>query len=105
MKRTITAQEMAKDLRNDPYANWSEEGAKTMAEYLLEFEADCGTEMEWDIAAVRADYQEYESACKACRDLGLGERGQSAEKAMELLESHTWVHEIGNSGRVIVANY
>ena len=45
----------------DENAAWSMAGAFALVEYLEEIEAYCGTEIEFDRAAIRCEYSEHES--------------------------------------------
>jgi hypothetical protein len=57
----MSTTEITLDLLNDENANWSPAGARAMAEYLEELEADTGAEMEFDRVAIRCDYAEHKS--------------------------------------------
>jgi hypothetical protein len=61
MKTTLSTHEIADALKRDENAAWSWAGAKALAEYLEELEADTGEEMELDIVAIRCDFSEDSS--------------------------------------------
>lgn len=61
MKISLNSYEVADRLMEDQYAGWSRPGAQALAEYLEEWEADMGEEMELDVCAIRCDFSEYES--------------------------------------------
>lgn len=60
MKETLTTSEIASKLFEDKDAGWSYAGARALAEYLEELEADTGAEMEFDRVGIRCDFSEYE---------------------------------------------
>jgi hypothetical protein len=61
MKQTLTTHDIATALHSDEYGGWSWAGALALAEYLEEYEEDCGEELELDVVAIRCDYSEYKS--------------------------------------------
>ena len=61
MKETLSTYEVADRLCADKNAAWTYNGAKALAEYLEELEADMGEEMELDVVAIRCDFSEYGS--------------------------------------------
>lgn len=60
MKQTMTTSQIADALRADDNAAWSYAGARALAEYLEQYEADTGAEMEFDRVGIRCDFSEYE---------------------------------------------
>ena len=60
MKNTLTTSEAASLLMADENASWTMAGACALAEYLEQYEEDCGTEIEFDRVAIRCEYSEYE---------------------------------------------
>lgn len=61
MKKTLSTNQIADELRSDDNANWSYSGALALAEYLEQMEEDTGGEMELDVVAIRCDYAQWES--------------------------------------------
>ena len=61
MKTTLNTNDIANALLNDDNAEWSYNGAKALAEYLEQYEEDCGIELELDVVALRCNYSEYTS--------------------------------------------
>ena len=58
---TLSTNQIATELKNDTCARWSWNGAFALAEYLEELEDSTGEEMEFDSAAIRCDFSEYDS--------------------------------------------
>ncbi len=61
MKTTVNTYEITDALTNDENAAWSYNGAKALAEYLEEYEEDCGVELELDVVALRCEFTEFAS--------------------------------------------
>ena len=61
MKTTLNTYEIVNALLKDENAAWSYNGAKALAEYLEEYEEECGIELELDVVAFRCEYAEYNS--------------------------------------------
>ena len=61
MKTTLNTNDIANALLNDDNAEWSYNGAKALAEYLAQYEEDCGVELELDVVALRCEFTEYAS--------------------------------------------
>ena len=61
MKKTLSTDQIAQNLRADSNANWSRAGAYALAEHLEESEQESGQEMEFDACAIRCDFAEYSS--------------------------------------------
>ena len=62
MKKRLTTSDIVNALLADDNARWTRAGAHALAEYLEEYEADCGIELELDVVALRCEYSEYDSA-------------------------------------------
>jgi hypothetical protein len=58
MKNTLTTYEIADALLKDENAAWSYNGAKALAEYLDQYEEECGIELELDVIALRCEFTE-----------------------------------------------
>lgn len=98
MKKTLTKSEIARELYEDKYANWSWGGSLAMAAHLEELEHDSGEEMELHVVAIRGDFSEYASLAdwaeeyfggeeKAIEALGLS-KGESLEDAEDEIREH-----------------
>jgi len=61
MKMTLSTSQIANELYADKNAGWTYAGARALAEYLEELEADTGDEIELDVVALRCDFSEYAS--------------------------------------------
>jgi hypothetical protein len=61
MKITLNTYQIADELKRDTCASWSYNGSLALAEYLEEYEADSGEEMELDTCAIRCDFSETTS--------------------------------------------
>ena len=70
MKKTLTTSEAVSELMNDEYAGWSYRGARALIEYLEELEQELDIAIELDVAPLRCEYSEYESALNAFEDYG-----------------------------------
>jgi len=113
MKATLSTSQAADLLKADTNAKWSRSGALALVEYLEQLEEDTGTEIEFDLVAIRCDYSEYGSALEAANDQGfepnpnLGEEEQSEEDkeadALSWLRDQTQVIEF--QGGVIIASF
>jgi len=61
MKVTLNTYQIADELKRDTNASWSYSGSLALAEYLEQYEADSGEEMELDTCAIRCDFSETTS--------------------------------------------
>jgi hypothetical protein len=59
MKTLLNTYDVANALAKDECANWSQNGALALAEYLEEYEESTGEELELDLIALRCDFSEY----------------------------------------------
>jgi hypothetical protein len=113
MKTTLSTIQAANILKADTNASWSRSGALALVEYLEQLEEDIGSDIEFDVVAIRCDYTEFESATQAADECGfepnpnLGEEPQSEEDkeadALSWLQDHTQVIEF--DGGIIIANF
>jgi hypothetical protein len=113
MKATLSTSQAADLLKADSNARWSRAGAYALVEHLEQLEQDCGTEIEFDVVAIRCDFSEYGSALEAANDKGfepnpnLGEEKQSEEDkeadALSWLQDQTEVIEF--EGGVIIRSF
>ena len=58
MKHTLDHYEIVNALLNDEYASWTRLGANALAQELEEYEDSTGEELEFDIVAIRCDWNE-----------------------------------------------
>ena len=123
MKTTLSTHQIADALKADDNANWSWNGSLALAEYLENYEAETGEEMELDIVAVRCEFSEYASlqdwakeyhgtdellealeACGVDEDIAMGDSVEDIEDAIRThLELHTSVIEF--DGGIIVSDF
>jgi hypothetical protein len=61
MKTTLNTHDITNALFNDKHAAWSYNGAKALAEYLEQYEEDCGIDLELDVVALRCEFSEFAS--------------------------------------------
>jgi len=123
MKKTLTTYDIANELLQDQYANWTRDGAFALAEYLEEYEESTGEEMEMDVVAIRCDFSEYESLeewakfyfpshVDAVNDLGLtlGGDGKIEETSDEIDDAiREYIQDNGQliefNGGIIVSSF
>ena len=67
MKTTLSTFEITNALLKDEYSSWSYSGAQALAEYLEQYEEDCGIELELDVVAIRCTYTECEDLVEWAR--------------------------------------
>ena len=113
MKATLSTSQAADLLKADTNAKWSRSGAYALVEHLEQLEEDTGTEIDFDVVAIRCDYSEYDSALEAALDQGfesnpnLGEEEQTEEDkeadALSWLKDETQVIEF--EGGIIIASF
>ena len=65
-----SAFDIARKLYADENAGWSREGAKALADWLVEYASEAGQPLELDIVALRCDYAEYASIEAYNADVG-----------------------------------
>ena len=101
MKTLLNTYDVANALAKDEYANWSQNGALALAEYLEEYEESTGEELALDPVAIRCEFSEYESAIEAAAQYT--SEFTTAEAALEYLQDHTSV--ITYDGGVIIQDF
>jgi hypothetical protein len=106
MKTLLNTYDVANALAKDEYANWSQNGALALAEYLEEYEESTGEELELDPVAIRCEFSEYESVNEAAARYtgefaGLSYTNEAG--ALEYLRDHTSV--ITFDGGVIIQDF
>jgi hypothetical protein len=60
MKNTLGFYEFSSWFEQNRPNNFSREGLKSLFEYLEQYEADCGTELDFDPIALCCEYTEYD---------------------------------------------
>lgn len=108
MKITLSVSAIADALRADTSANWSYAGAVALAEYLDEQDTQNEEDTEFDVVAIRCEFNEYSSALEAAKDQGFegdegDDEGEQEEKALAWLQDKTTVIEF--KGGVIIQAY
>jgi len=108
MIQTLSTAEAAYRLRHDDYGDWSVAGAYAMVQYLEQLEADAGHPLEFDEAAIRCDYSEYETALDAALDYGFAPTADPLSQDAEA-EARVWLAErttlIDFHGGLIIAAF
>ncbi len=82
MIQTLDHHAVAQLLLKDSNADWSYEAAYALADFYEEWEEMNGP-MEFDAAAIRAEWAEYGSICEALED-----RGLDPEDSADLMAGH-----------------
>ena len=90
----VSIHDAARIIREDKYANWSDEGALAIARYLADLEKRMGREYELDLREIRRDFKEYSSFEELYRKTGLD--------AYDHRRQRTLVAELDNGGFVIL---
>lgn len=116
MKITLNTYQIADELKRDTNASWSYNGSLALAEYLEQYEADSGEEIELDTCAIRCDFSEYASLLdwahqyfyNALEELGFDETAENDEvevddKIREYIQDHGTLIEF--EGGVIVSSF
>ena len=118
MKQTIGFGQFC-DAFSDTYKNnFSYAGKRALFDYLEEYEADAGTEVELDTVALCCEYSEYENALEAAAQYAgcpLADKEQTPEEqetaALEWLQDRTQVIPFSNQtgdtikAGIIIANF
>ena len=98
MRQTITESQFVNRVGSGEYNNMSYEGARALFEYIEEFEDSCGTEIEFDVVALRCEWTEYENIEEVSRDY-------EDIKSLDDLRDNTSVIEVPNSDSLIVQEF
>ena len=71
MKRNISEWEFADAFRDMGRGdNFSYAGLRALYDYLIQYEEDCGEEIELDVIGLCCDYSEYDTALEAAKEYG-----------------------------------
>ena len=68
MYKELSTEHVAHELSSNPDNGFSYHGALALAEYLEQYEEDCGEKIELDTVALRCEYSEYGSAWDAMQE-------------------------------------
>ena len=77
--------------------NFSYDGLTALYDYLIQYEEDCGTELEFDPIAYCCEFSEYENFKEVKQNYDI--------KSFKELEDNTTVLKIPNTSRFIIQNY
>tara|TARA_R100001086_G_scaffold109651_1_gene55765 strand:- start:109 stop:390 length:282 start_codon:yes stop_codon:yes gene_type:complete len=77
--------------------NFSYDGLTALYNYLIQYEEDCGTELEFDPIAYCCEFSEYENFKEVKQNYDI--------KSFKELEDNTTVLKIPNTSRFIIQNY
>ena len=77
--------------------NFSYDGLTALYDYLIQYEEDCGTELEFDPIAYCCEFSEYDSFEDVKKNYDVED--------LEHLEQNTIVLKIPNTSRFIIQNY
>jgi hypothetical protein len=109
MKTTMTVTQMAHELFNDEYAGWTSAGARALAEWLEQFDDECGTDSEFDRVGIRCEFSEYESILE-CAESYAGpdytdceDEEEKEAVALEYLQDNTLVIQF--DGGIIIQDF
>mgnify|MGYP005861148999 CR=1 FL=1 len=70
MKITVSVCEVARMLKEDKWARWTDEGAFAIARYLDDLEDQLGEEYEVDVTGIRGEFAEYRNEYDLVSDTG-----------------------------------
>ena len=121
MKRNVTQYDFTEAFRGMGRGDsFSYEGRKALYDYLIQYEEDCGEEIELDVIGLCCDYSEYGTALEAAKEYGFklegpnpyastirppkeDEEDEQEEVALDWLEERTSV--IAFDGGVIIQGF
>jgi len=87
MKHTLNHYEIVNALFNDENACWTRQGAHALADALEEYEESTGEELEFDIVAIRCDWNE-DTAEELISNYGQNP-GDTLEDVIQYVEDNT----------------
>jgi len=94
MKHTLDHYEIVNALLNDKNASWTRLGAKALAYELEEYEDSTGEELEFDIVAIRCDWNE-DTAEELISNYSQNP-GDTIQDVIQYIEDNTTLIIIGN---------
>ena len=97
MKHTINEFDFKNEFKKIRPDNFSYDGLTALYDYLIQYEEDCGTELEFDPIAYCCEFSEYENFKEVKQNYDI--------KSFKELEDNTTVLKIPNTSRFIIQNY
>ena len=97
MKQTINEFDFKNEFKKIRPDNFSYDGLTALYDYLIQYEEDCGTELEFDPIAYCCEFSEYENFKEVKQNYDI--------KSFKELEDNTTVLKIPNTSRFIIQNY
>ena len=97
MKQTMNEFDFKNEFKKIRPNNFSYDGLTVLYDYLIQYEEDCDTELEFDPIAYCCEYTEFDSF----KDVQVN----YDVKTLKELEDKTTVLKIPNSEKLIVQNY
>ena len=97
MKQTMNKFDFKNEFKKIRPDNFSYDGLTALYDYLIQYEEDCGTELEFDAIAYCCEYTEYDSFEDVKKNYDVED--------LEHLEQNTTVLKIPNTSRLIIQNY
>ena len=97
MKQTINEFDFKNEFKKIRPDNFSYDGLTALYDYLIQYEEDCGTELEFDPIAYCCEFSEYENFKEVKQNYDI--------KSFKELEDNTTVLKIPNTERFIIQNY
>ena len=102
MKNTLTEGQFVSALLADQYASWSRAQAEALFGYYEQLEDDLGTEIEFDVVAIRCEWSRYDTIIEAADDYG--QEDEDEDTAMKWLRDRTIVIKC-KDGSVLVMEF
>ena len=97
MKQTINEFDFKNEFKKIRPNNFSYDGLTALYDYLIQYEEDCDTELEFDPIAYCCEFTEYENFKEIKQNY--------AVKTLKELEEKTSIIKIPNTERLIIQNY
>ena len=97
MKQTMNEFDFKNEFKKIRPENFSYDGLTALYDYLIQYEEDCGTELEFDPIAYCCEFSEYDSFEDVKKNYDVED--------LEHLEQNTIVLKIPNTSRFIIQNY
>ena len=97
MKQTMNEFDFKNEFKKIRPDNFSYDGLTALYDYLIQYEEDCGTELEFDPIAYCCEFSEYENFKEVKQNYDI--------KSFKELEDNTTVLKIPNTERFIIQDY
>ena len=97
MKQTINEFDFKNEFKKIRPENFSYDGLTALYDYLIQYEEDCDTELEFDPIAYCCEFTEYENFKEIKQNYDV--------KTLKELEEKTSIIKIPNTERLIIQNY